>query len=281
MDEGHGLARLSVVMKGAAFREGSAHTASNFRTLMAKYRNWADQLFPSLTFADFVDRVEQLGANRIVRNHMMHQRFAWEAEKEGLPVPRMEDVIPEALLRGPKRKGADAMDRDAEESFVALTSPGVQHDQPQSPAERPMRQPAQNSYAPENDDDLLDIDEDMLLREAQNEQRLLDTREETNRMQRARIAPANRSAALTRTAGVDPAKKDMLFSLPDDYTISGEEVCVVVCVLFIPPLTPSPSASQCVKSNALSSQDAPASDNDADLEHNHLVLDSRMDITGD
>ncbi len=39
----------------------------SFRTLMAKYRAWADQLFPSLTFEDFVDRLELLGGQRAVR----------------------------------------------------------------------------------------------------------------------------------------------------------------------------------------------------------------------
>ncbi len=34
---------------------------------MVVYRNWADQLFPSLTFQDFVARVEALGASRVVR----------------------------------------------------------------------------------------------------------------------------------------------------------------------------------------------------------------------
>ena len=46
--------------------------------LIQSYMRWADDLFPSLTFEDFVDKLEDLGAKSKVKQYMSAKRRAYE-----------------------------------------------------------------------------------------------------------------------------------------------------------------------------------------------------------
>ena len=52
--------------------------AANLNILIQSYMRWADDLFPSLTFEDFVDKLEDLGAKSKVKQYMSAKRRAYE-----------------------------------------------------------------------------------------------------------------------------------------------------------------------------------------------------------
>ena len=68
-----GVAALPKIFAETRFK-GKGHELEDLRLLLSKSKHWAHRLFPLLTFEDFVEKTEQLGSKKQLKNFMMKIR---------------------------------------------------------------------------------------------------------------------------------------------------------------------------------------------------------------
>lgn len=64
-----GIVALPEMLKDANFK-GSGREVDDLRVLLFKAKHWAHRLHPALTFEDFIEKAEQLGSKRPVKNFL-------------------------------------------------------------------------------------------------------------------------------------------------------------------------------------------------------------------
>ncbi|XP_054159135.1 protein PFC0760c-like [Oppia nitens] len=85
-----GIASLPKLFADFKF-DGKGHELKDLNAMMFQLNHWAHRLFPSLTFDDFIDRCEQLGHKKALKNYIYRIRTDMSVDSMDIVVNKDDD----------------------------------------------------------------------------------------------------------------------------------------------------------------------------------------------